>query len=156
MTSRDRTVVHQRFAVPAERVFAAWLSPTLIGRWMFGPEVHDERIVRLGVEPRVGGRFSFVINRDGAEVEYTGRYLELDHSQLLVCTWGGGDARPSHSRIVVEITPDGVSGCELTLTHVPGAEPGGLTDEPANSWQRRLGALAHILAPTDSFILQST
>ena len=58
-------VVSHRFTASAERVFDAWLDVAWIGRWMFGPVVRDERIVRLVLEPKVGGKFSFVVNRQG-------------------------------------------------------------------------------------------
>ena len=54
-----KAIVKKRFAAGAERVFDAWLDPDWLGRWMFGPAVREERIVRLGLEPRVGGKFYF-------------------------------------------------------------------------------------------------
>ena len=43
--------VHRRFAVPAERVFDAWLTPRLLGQWMMGPDVREEKLLRLDVDP---------------------------------------------------------------------------------------------------------
>ena len=133
-------VISHRFSVPAERVFDAWLDPVWIGRWMFGPGVRDEKIVRLAVEPRVGGKFSFVVDRQGTEVDHVGEYLEIDRPRLLVFTWATRDALPDTSRVIVEITPcDG--GCELTLTHVMGAEWADFAERAAGSWRKMLAAL---------------
>ena len=144
-----QAVVFHRFAVPAERVFEAWLDPEWIGRWMYGPAVRDERIVRLSLEPRVGGKFSFVVDRQGTEVDHVGEYLEIDHPRLLVFTWATRDSLPDTSRVIVEIAPHG-DGCELTLTHVMGADWAAFADRTAGSWRRMLGALDRALQPQPS------
>lgn len=139
-----QTTVSKKFSVPVERVYDAWLDPEWLGRWMFGPAVRDERIVRLGLEPRVGGKYSFVVDRQGTEVEHVGEYLELDRPRLLVFTWGTRDTLPDTSRVVVEIVPrDG--GCELTLTHVMGAEWTDYVDRANGAWHRMLDALGTAL-----------
>lgn len=148
MNQPVKAVVSHRFAVPAGRVFDAWLDPNWIGRWMFGPGVRDEKIVRLSVEPRVGGKFSFVVNRQGVEIDHVGEYLELDRPRLLVFTWATRDSLPNTSRVIVEILPcDG--GCELTLTHVMGADWAAFVDKAASSWRKMLEALAGALAETN-------
>jgi len=143
-------VVCHRFAVPAERVFDAWLDPEWIGRWMYGPVVRDERIVRLGLEPRVGGKFSFVVDRQGLQVDHVGEYLELDRPQLLVFTWGTRDSLSDTSRVVVEIAPRADGGCDLTLTHIMGTAWAGYADKVAGSWRKMLAALDHALTPQPS------
>jgi uncharacterized protein YndB with AHSA1/START domain len=145
--SQDRpikAVVTQQFTAPAERVFDAWLDPNSIGRWMFGPTVRDEQIVRLGLEPRVGGKFSFVVRRQQNEVDHVGEYLEIDRPKRLVFTWATRDSLPDTSRIVVEIVPAG-KGCTLTLTHEMGAAWKDFVDRAAGSWRLMLGKLAELL-----------
>ena len=144
-----QTIVSHRFAFPPERVFDAWLDPEWIGRWMYGPAVRDERIVRLGLEPRVGGKFSFVVDRQGTEVDHVGEYLEIDRPRLLVFTWATRDSLPETSRVIVEITPH-AGGCELTLTHVMGAHWAAYTDKAAGAWRKMLGALDRALQPQPS------
>ena len=149
MNQPVQAVVSHRFAVPAERVFDAWLDPEWIGRWMYGPAVRDERIVRLGLEPRVGGKFSFVVDRQGAEVDHVGEYLAIDRPHLLVFTWATRDTLPATSRVILEIAPrDG--GCDLTLTHVMGSEWAAFVDKAAGSWRKMLGALDSALNPQPS------
>ncbi|MES1195302.1 MAG: SRPBCC family protein [Opitutus sp.] len=140
MSEPVKAVVTHRFAASAERVYDAWLDPQWVGRWMFGPGVRNERIVRLALEPRVGGKFSFVVDRQGLEVDHVGEYLELDRPQLLVFTWGTRDSLPATSRVIVEIIPDD-GGCVLTLTHVMGPEWAVFTEKAAGSWRLMLGAL---------------
>ncbi|HKB57419.1 MAG TPA: SRPBCC family protein [Lacunisphaera sp.] len=152
MSEPVKAVVIHRFAVPAERVYDAWLDPEWIGRWMFGPSVRDERIVRLGVEPRTGGKFSFVVDRQGVEINHVGEYLELDRPGLLVFTWATRDSLPGTSRVIAEILPRD-DGCELTLTHVMGADRAAFVDKAAGSWRQMFGALAGALAETNPLIL---
>ncbi|WP_335342470.1 SRPBCC domain-containing protein [Polycladomyces zharkentensis] len=65
----------------------------MIGKWMFGP-AHPEReeeVVRISLDPRVGGSFSFVVRRQGQEMDHVGEYLEIERPRRLVFTWGGGE-----------------------------------------------------------------
>jgi uncharacterized protein YndB with AHSA1/START domain len=55
--------VTRRFSAAPERVFDAWLDPEMIGRWMFGPALRDEEVLRIAVDARIGGSFSFVVRR---------------------------------------------------------------------------------------------
>src|SRR5258708_31749512 len=111
--------VTQRFSAPAERVFDAWLDTALIGRWMFGPALRDEEVLRIATDPHVGGAFSFLVGRQGQEIDHVGKYLEIDRPRRLVFTWAIAPASIEPdvaSRVIVAITPVG-SGCELVLTH---------------------------------------
>ena len=155
MNQPVKAVVSHRFAVPAERVFEAWLDPVWIGRWMFGPDVRDEKIVRLAVEPRVGGKFSFVVNRQNVEIDHVGEYLEIDRPRLLVFTWATRDSLPNTSRVIVEILPCD-SGCELTLTHVMSADWAAFVDKAAGSWRKMLEALAGALTEKNLSTLNPT
>lgn len=140
-TDPVKAVATKRFTVSAERVFDAWLDVNWLGRWMFGPSVRDERIVRLGCEPRVGGKFSFVVDRQGNEVDHVGEYLEIDRPRLLVFTWGTRDTLPETSRVIVEIAPT-ADGCEVRVTHVMAAKWADFADRAAGSWRKMLDALA--------------
>ncbi len=144
-----QAVVLRPFPAPAERVFDAWLDPAMLGRWMFGPAVRDERIVRLQTDVRTGGSFSFLVERQGAEIDHVGEYLEIDRPRRLVFTWGMRDKLPETSRVTVETTPT-ADGCTLKLVHemAPGWEA--FTDQAAASWTRMLAALETALRPSPS------
>jgi uncharacterized protein YndB with AHSA1/START domain len=149
MSKSVQAVVLHRFTVPAERVFDAWLDVTLLGRWMFGPTVREERIVRLALEPKVGGKFSLVVDRQGTEVDHVGEYLEIDRPRRLVFTWATRDSLPDTSRVIVEITPL-EKGCDLKLTHEMGAQWAAFADKAAGSWTKMLTALERMFTPPGS------
>ena len=139
-----KAIVTKSFAVRAERVFDAWLDPASLGRWMFGTNVRDERVVRLGLEPRVGGKFSFVVNRGGTDVDHVGEYLEIDRPRRLAFTWGTRDKPSETSRVVIEITPLDEQ-CDLTLTHEMGPAWASFVGQAKASWGKMLDALAGVL-----------
>ncbi|HEX2862001.1 MAG TPA: SRPBCC family protein [Lacunisphaera sp.] len=145
MSLSVRAVVTRRFNASAGRVFDAWLDPAWIGRWMFGPNVREEQIVRLGCAARVGGEFSFVVARSGTEIDHVGEYLEIDRPHCLVFTWATRDNLPDASRVVVEIAPVNDEACELTLTHVMGPDWAAFVDKAAGSWGKMLDVLARVL-----------
>mgnify|MGYP000987488344 CR=1 FL=1 len=145
MSKPVQAVVLHRFSVPAERVFDAWRDVTLLGRWMHGPAVRDERIVRLALEPKVGGKFSFVVDRQGTEVDHVGEYLEIDRPRRLVFTWATRDTLPDTSRVIVEITPR-AQGCDVKLTHEMGAQWAAFADKAAGAWTKMLTALERTFA----------
>ena len=145
MSSPVHAVVLHRFDVAAERGFDACLDPSWVGRWMFGPDVRDERIVRLALEARVGGRFSFVVDRAGSEIEHVGEYLEIDRSRLLVFTWAMPHEHLAASRVVIEFTPH-AQGCEVKLTHVMGAHWSASVDRAARAWSLRFAVLERAIA----------
>jgi len=108
--------VSRRYEAPAERVFDAWLDADRMSRWMFGPAIRDEEVLRLSIDPHVGGTFSFLVRRQGTEIDHVGTYLEIDRPRRLAFTWGTADALPDTSRVTIDIAADG-GGCILTLTH---------------------------------------
>lgn len=144
MTDAARASLKKRFSVPAEKVFDAWLDPSWISRWMFGPSVRDESVVRLSVEPRVGGTFSFVVNRGGQEVEHIGEYLEIERPRRLAFTWATRETVNETSRVTIEI--EALDGeCELTLVHEMPPKWAAFTEKAAGSWQHMLDVLGGVL-----------
>src|SRR5688500_1328867 len=101
--ARTEIEVIRSFSLPPEEVFNAWLDPAKIGKWMFGPPLRDEKVVRMGLEAKVGGRFSFVVEREGKEFDHTGEYLEIERPRRLAFTWGiRGMSDDSASRVTLE------------------------------------------------------
>ena len=145
MSQPVHAVVMHRFSASAERVFDAWFDPVWLGRWMFGPGVRDERIVRLTLDARVGGKFSFVVDRQGTQIDHVGEYLELDRPRLLVFTWTTRESLPEKSRVIVEITPRD-AGCDVKLTHLMGAAWSAYVDQAAHAWTKMLDALERAIA----------
>ena len=137
--------ISKRFAASAERVYDAWLDPQSLGRWMFGPAVRDEKIVRLTTDPRVGGQFSFVVDRAGTVVDHVGEYLVLERPRRLVFTWATRDTLPATSKVTVQIEPLGDAACHLTLHHEMAPDWAAFTDRAAASWQKMADALERAL-----------
>jgi uncharacterized protein YndB with AHSA1/START domain len=132
--------VTRRFHAPAERVFDAWLNREILGHWMFGPAVREEEIVHLALTPRVGGSFSFLVERNGEDIEHVGKYLEITRPSRLVFTWIV-TTETVGSRVIVDITP-GSTGCELNLTHELHPSWAEQVGRIEGSWSKMLDALA--------------
>jgi len=129
--------VTRRFDASMERVFDAWLDPEKAGKWLFATPTGQ--IVRVEIDPRVGGAFVITDRRDNEDVEHVGTYLEIDRPRRLVFTF----AVPKHSkqftRVSIDLKPL-PTGCELTLTH-EGVLPEWL-ERTIEGWEKILAALA--------------
>jgi len=143
MTGPGRVVVRvsRRFTAAPERVFDAWLDPRMIRRWMFGARLRDEEILRVAIDARVGGTFSFLVRREGVELDHVGTYREVDRPRRLVFTWGVGAESGDDSVVTVEIAPL-AAGCELTLTHVMDAKWAEYAARTEAGWTRMLDVMA--------------
>lgn len=125
-----------------ERVFDAWLVPRMLGQWMFGPRVRQENVMRLDVDPRVGGSFSLKVERNGQIIDHVGRYLEIERPHRLVFTWavkGESDDEPSQVHIDIAASS---SGCVLTLVHTMDAKWADYAQRAQDAWNTMLDALA--------------
>ena len=145
MTATPVTVTH-RFRTAPERVFDAWLDPAWVGRWMFGPGVRDERIRRLSLDPRVHGRFSFAVERQGQVVDHVGEYLEIDRPRHLAFTWGVDGTGSSRVTVTLDPLP---GGCMLTLVHEIAPEWAAYAQRTQAGWQFMLGVLEREQHPAD-------
>ena len=142
--ARIQVQVKRRFDASAERVFDAWLDPQMIGQWMFGPALREEEILRIAVDARVGGSFSFLVRREEQELDHVGQYLEIDRPRRLVFTWGIGTTSEAESRVTVAIAAQ-EAGCELTLTHDMHPKWAEYASRTEAGWSRMLGVLAATL-----------
>ena len=134
--------VTRRFDATPYRVFDAWLNPELIGAWMFGPAVREEEVVRITNDPCVGGSFSFVVRRQGEEINHVGEYLEIQRPWRLVFTWGIDEA--GGSRVVIDIIAQD-AGCELMLTHELPPDWSDYADRTKAAWSKMLEVLSNQL-----------
>lgn len=137
--------VARRYDAPAERVFDAWLAPAMIERFMFGPALRDEEVLRIEVDPRVGGAFSFLVRRQGQEIDHVGHYLEIDRPRRLAFTWGIVGESADQSRVDIEITPL-AHGCELVLVHQMDPKWASYADRVRAGWSTMLDALSRALS----------
>ncbi len=133
--------IKRHFDVSATRIFDAWLDPRLIGRWMFGPALRDEEVLHLETDPRVGGQFSFLVRRQGVEIDHVGTYLAIERPRALTFTWGIAGESAEESEVRIEIAPRG-AGCELTLTHEMSPKWADYENRIEAGWTKMLGAMA--------------
>lgn len=132
--------VTRRFSESPERVFDAWLDPGMIGRWMFGPALRDEEVLRIAVDARVGGSFSFLVRRQGEEIDHTGKYREIARPRRLVFTWGVAGESEDESLVIIDIVPL-ETGCDLALTHQMHPKWAEYASRTEAGWSKMLGAL---------------
>lgn len=145
MDDRPQVKVTKNFSVSAEKVFDAWLDPELLSRWMFGPEVREEKIVALENDPHKGGRFSYVVLRDGKEIDHKGTYRKIDRPHRLVFTWGVDVEAGDESVVTIDITPTD-DGCRLTLVHEMDPKWAEYKDRTKEGWAYMLGKLKEIIS----------
>lgn len=137
-------VVTRRFTASAERVFDAWLDPSKINGFIFGPHLRDEEVIEIEVDARVGGSFLFSVRRQEQQIDHMGEYLEIDRPHRLVFTWGVAQDESS-SRVVIDIAPL-AEGCELTLTHEMAPEWSEFVERSREAWGKMADALSVLLS----------
>ncbi|HEY6400120.1 MAG TPA: SRPBCC family protein [Blastocatellia bacterium] len=144
-TPNIKVSVSRHFDESPERLFDAWLDPEMIGKWMFGPALREEEVLRIVADARVGGSFSFLVRRQGQEIDHIGKYREIDRPRRLVFTWGIAGDSEDESLVVVEIVPQG-TGAELTLTHEMDPKWADYASRTESAWAKMLSALETALA----------
>lgn len=136
--------VQTEFQAPAEAVFQAWLEPSMIGRWMFGPALRDETVIHIQTEPRPGGVFSFMVDRQGQRLDHVGRYRVVEKPTKLQFTWAIGEITPNDSVVTIEIKPT-ATGCVLNLAHEMHPDWAAYVDRCRDAWAKMLGVLQTVL-----------
>ncbi len=99
-------VVERVFPARREKVFRAWIDPTLMEKW-FSPanmkQVGIEANVVVGGSYRIGMR-----DRDGTTIYVSGKYVEILPPQRLVFTWAWETDPPGiDSLVTVEFFEQG-------------------------------------------------
>jgi uncharacterized protein YndB with AHSA1/START domain len=133
--------VSRQFTQSAERVFDAWLDPAKAGKFLFATPAGQ--MVRVEIEPRVGGAFRFVDRRDGVDAEHFGEYVEIDRPRRLVFDFAVSAMPEAKTRVTIEIRPIG-AGCELTLIHE--GVPTDYVARTRHGWAMILDGLAAVVA----------
>jgi uncharacterized protein YndB with AHSA1/START domain len=140
--SWPQAVVKHRYNAPAERVFDAFLDPAKAGNFLFATPAGQ--MVRVEIDPRVGGKFNFTDRRDGQDIEHVGEYLEIDRPRRLVFTFAAIQFEPTPMRVEIDIASvDG--GCELTLTHTMSPKWAAFKTKSAEGWGKILAGLEAVL-----------
>lgn len=137
-------------APPAE-VYAAWLDPAQIRRWMGDA---DYPVTEVVVEARVGGRYRIAVTAPDGGVHLTvGEYRELVPGKRLVKTWVYEGPHPAADRgeslLTVELREAGPGVTELTLRHERISTAGG-GETLREGWIGCLDQMAALFAPANA------
>lgn len=134
--------VTQSYKAAPSRVFNAFLDPAMIAKFMMGPDVRDEEIVHIELDPRVGGTFSFKVKRDGEIIDHVGTYYDITPPHRLSFSWGiAGESDEADSRVDMVITPAPDGGCTLILSHELDIKWAEYADRTRDGWAFMLGNL---------------
>jgi uncharacterized protein YndB with AHSA1/START domain len=81
----EPVIITRRFMkAPPEKIFAAWTTPDQVKQWL-GPR--ELEMVSCEIDLRVGGKYRYVHKGpDGQEYGFSGKYIEIDRPNRLVCT----------------------------------------------------------------------
>lgn len=112
-TTPNELRMTRRFDAAPERVFAAWLEPELVSKWLFTGPTSEDHGVEL--DAQVGGRWSITDRREGVDYTASGEYLEIDPPRRLVFTFAMPQFSPNQDTIALDFAPDG-AGCLMTFT----------------------------------------
>ena len=134
MRDEDRVVVRRVIPARPNRVFAAWLDPAMLRRFMCpAPGV---QLGQVTVDPREGGAFEIVMIVGDRELPHRGIYEIIQPSTRLAFTWESGNAPPG-SRVAIDFSSTAAGETEVVLLHE------NLGSESAR--QDHLGGWTHIL-----------
>lgn len=140
MTDPVKLTVSHTYSASAERVFDAWLDPDKAGRFLFATP--DGEMIKVEIDPVVGGGFNFTERRGDDDVAHIGEYLEIDRPRRLVFEFGVPMYSPDKGRVEVDIEGLAEGGCKLTLTAWVDPE---YAERTEHGWTTILGNLDHIV-----------
>ena len=122
---------------PPNRVFEAWTDLPTAKKW-WGPE--DVKTIELVIEPRVGGKFHWVLTTpDGERMTTDGEFREVLPNERLVFTWD------VETLVTVEFQKQDTDSTELRLTHENLADEKS-RDGHADGWNSALNKLEQLFS----------
>lgn len=132
----------RRFKAPPAKVFAAFVDPEKVKRWMGPGEV---KAVSAECDARPGGRYRWIMrNPAGEEHNVGGVYREVVPNEKLVFTWAWKDTPERETLVTVLLNPDG-DGTLLTLSHEQFADED-IRDRHQGGWNGALDKMEKMFA----------
>jgi len=114
LDTKPSLTIKRRFNAPPAKVFAAWIDPEKVKRWMGPGEV---KAISAEADARAGGRYRWIMQSpDGEQHDVSGTYREVVENERLVFTWAWKSMPERESLVTVTFKSDG-SGTLMTLTH---------------------------------------
>lgn len=129
-----RLEVRRLIARPADVVFQAWTTPSIMEKFMSEP---GTRVTALDL--RVGGKYHIDMMYQGKSYAHDGEYLVIDRPRQLKFTWISA-AAPGRTVVTVNFVAKGQS-TEVVLIHEGIATEPGMKDYEGG-WAEILGWLA--------------
>jgi uncharacterized protein YndB with AHSA1/START domain len=140
--------VTHHFKASAERVFDAWLDPSMVRSWMSlpSPLLGAMDVRRIEIDARVGGRFTFSDMREEGKAVHWGFYREIDRPRRLVFSWFTSKEEEDEDSSVVTLTIEPTEdGCVATIVHSMDAKWAEYVKQTENGWDS-------LLRQIDSFL----
>jgi uncharacterized protein YndB with AHSA1/START domain len=145
--------ITHRYSAPADRVFDAWLTPTMAARFLF--RTRTGNVMHCEIQPEVGGGFTITDRRPAADgdesvfdVVHIGKYTEIDRPKRIVFDLSVGTYE-ENSRVTVDVVPLGPNASEIVLTHELGSSnTARMMEEPTRKgWITTLAMMERELFP---------
>jgi uncharacterized protein YndB with AHSA1/START domain len=133
-------VCTRRFEASRDKLFGAWLSPSILTKWLFTTATSE--LHRAEFEPWEGGNWTVVDRREGEYFAATGQYLQIDRPHRLIFTFGMLQLSAEFVHVEVDIAR-AAAGSELTLRHEYLPWMG--TRNPEKDWHAMFDILARVL-----------
>jgi uncharacterized protein YndB with AHSA1/START domain len=133
----DFVLIRQTLAASAEAVFDAWVTPSIMKRWMFVSG--DNEIYKVQADLRVGGAYSLLEWTGSEHIDHFGHFREIDRPNRLAFSLQAPKHFRGRTSIVVTVEPQG----DLTMLtfHQTGIGPS-VVEKP---WLMMFDTLAKLL-----------
>lgn len=154
MSDRIEAKVTHRFRCSPERVFDAFLDPVLARRWQAAWLKRSGQVGQLTqseLDPRVGGAFLLVDERDGGEARHWGKFLALDRPTKIAFSWIGDESEeddPSLVDLIIEPEPNG-PGSIVTLYNTMDAQWEDWLPQTEKAWLAMLCGIEDVIERRD-------
>jgi uncharacterized protein YndB with AHSA1/START domain len=136
--SFDPVEIKRYFCVSPHTLFDAWITRSVMYRWLFASDSGE--LVRIDVDPRVGGTFFILERREEGEIDHFGTYLEVNRPSRLAFTLEVPQHFPGSTQVRVDIGPT-PAGSELTFLQI-GVDPA----TTCGAWQVMFDQLNDVLS----------
>jgi len=114
VSTKPSLTIKRRFNAPPAKVFAAWIDPEKVKRWMGPGEV---KVLSAESDPRTGGRYRWLMQApNGEEHDMSGVYREVIPNEKLVFTWAWKSTPERESLVTLTFKADG-DGTLFTMMH---------------------------------------
>lgn len=134
--------VKRRIKTIADRVFGTLTDPQRARNFMFATE--HGKMTHVEIEPKVGGKYIFVDERDGEEVHHVGEITKIERPRLLEFKLTVEKYSEHSSLVKIQIEDLGL-WCEVTIIHEMHEDFGEDKPQMEAGWNDILEKLASII-----------